>query len=102
VNFPDDVVREFAETLRAYRISSVVGDRYAGEWPRERFRVHGVAYEPSANAKSDLYTALLPLLKSGRVELLNDKCLAAQHAHDSGDSQTGWNMMILKCKDKTA
>ena len=38
---PDSVVSEFSETLKAYRIATVVGDRYAGEWPRERFAVHG-------------------------------------------------------------
>jgi hypothetical protein len=38
---PDDVCREFAEILKSYRITIVTGDRYAGEWPRERFREHG-------------------------------------------------------------
>jgi hypothetical protein len=56
----------------------VRGDRYAGEWPRERFRVHGLTYEPSEQNKSELYLALLPLLNSGRAELLDDKRLVAQ------------------------
>ena len=29
-------------TLKSYRVSTVIGDRYAGEWPRERFQVHGI------------------------------------------------------------
>ena len=29
---PEDVVREFAATLRSYRVNHVVGDRYAAEW----------------------------------------------------------------------
>ena len=45
---PEDVVQEFAGLLRSYRIHKIVGDRYAGEWPRERFQVHGVRYEPAA------------------------------------------------------
>src|SRR5262249_41923879 len=38
---PDDVVKEFSDTLKSYGIGKVVGDRYASEWPRERFKVHG-------------------------------------------------------------
>jgi hypothetical protein len=38
---PDDVVQEFTALLRSYDITEVVGDRYAGEWPRERFRAQG-------------------------------------------------------------
>ena len=75
---PDAVVSEFAATLKAYRCSTVTGDRYAGEWPRERFRVHGIRYEPSSKTKSDLYAELLPLLNSGGVELLDVKRLGAQ------------------------
>jgi hypothetical protein len=43
---PEAVVEEFAKELKNYRITTVIGDRYAGEWPRERFRLHGVNYEP--------------------------------------------------------
>jgi hypothetical protein len=75
---PDDVVAEFAATLKSYRISSVRGDRYAGEWPRERFRVRGISYEPAEQAKSDLYRELLPILNSGRAELLDHPRLVAQ------------------------
>ena len=40
---PEAVVGEFAELLRSYRLRSVTGDRYGGEFPRELFRRHGVA-----------------------------------------------------------
>jgi hypothetical protein len=75
---PDDVVKEFAGTLKSYGISRVTGDRYASEWPRERFKVHGIEYRVSDHVKSDLYLTLLPLLNSGRVELLDHKRLVAQ------------------------
>ena len=39
---PGTVVAEFVETLKAYRVHTVVGDRYGGEWPREQFRKVGV------------------------------------------------------------
>ena len=34
---PEDVVTEFADTLKAYGVKKVMGDRYGGEWPREAF-----------------------------------------------------------------
>jgi hypothetical protein len=68
----------FAALLKSYGVLRIGGDRYAGEWPREQFRKHGITYEPSEMAKSDLYRELLPLLNSGRVELLDHGRLVAQ------------------------
>jgi hypothetical protein len=76
---PEDVVLEFTALLRSYGISRLYGDRYAGEWPRERFRAaHGIVYEPSEKSKSDIYRDLLPLLNSGRIELLDNQRLISQ------------------------
>src|SRR6516165_11731192 len=69
---PEAVVEEFANELKNYRITSVAGDRYAGEWPRERFRLHGVNYEVADKSKSELYVALLPSVNSRAVDLLDD------------------------------
>jgi hypothetical protein len=59
-------------------VTRAVGDRYAAEWPRERFKVHGIEYRIADKTKSDLYLSLLPLLNSGRIELLDHKRLVAQ------------------------
>jgi hypothetical protein len=75
---PEDVVSEFAALLKTYKITTVQGDRYAGEWPRERFDVHGIKYEPAAKPKSDLYRDLLPSLNSRKVDLLDLPRLTAQ------------------------
>jgi hypothetical protein len=75
---PESVVSEFAGVLKSYGISRVVGDRYAGEWPRERFRVNGIEYATSEKTKSDLYQGLLPLINSGRCELLDNPRLINQ------------------------
>jgi hypothetical protein len=75
---PEDVVAEFSELLKSYHISKVVGDRYAGEWPRERFREHGISYEPAQKPKSDLYRDLLPLINSRKIDLLDDTRLLTQ------------------------
>jgi hypothetical protein len=77
---PEDVVAEFAALLKSYRISRVVGDRYAGEWPRERFKEHGVAYEPSDKPKSELYRDMLPAINSRKLDLLDHPHLLAQLA----------------------
>jgi hypothetical protein len=75
---PDDVVKEFSDTLKTYGIGKVTGDRYAAEWPRERFRVHGIEYRVADKTKSDLYLSLLPLLNSQRIELLDHPRLINQ------------------------
>ena len=69
---------EFSELLKRYRVGQVSGDRYAGEWPREQFRKHGIEYETAEKTKSDLYRDLLPVINSAQVELLDNPRLVAQ------------------------
>lgn len=73
---PDDVAREFADVLKSYNVASVRGDRYGGEWPRERFRTHGIDYITATATKNDLYRELLPILNGGRCELLDHPVLS--------------------------
>jgi hypothetical protein len=75
---PDAVVAEFAALLKAYGVPTVRGDRYGGIWPRERFCVHGIDYQVVSKTTSDIYVELLPILNSGRVELLDHPRLIAQ------------------------
>lgn len=75
---PDAVVSEFAALLKAYGLSEVTGDRYAGEWPRERFRAHGIVYRIADQSRSMLYQNLLPLLNSGTIDLLDDERAVTQ------------------------
>ena len=75
---PQEVVTEFAALIRAYRLHEVVGDRYAGEWPREAFRDAGIGYRLSDKPKAEIYRDTLPLLNSGKVELLDVPRLASQ------------------------
>ena len=75
---PEAAVTECVHVLRRFSVTRVVSDRYAGLWPKARFQEHGIEYEQSARAKSDLYLDLLPLLNARRVELLENTRLAAQ------------------------
>jgi hypothetical protein len=75
---PESAVAEFSELLKSYHVSKITGDRYAGEWPRERFREHGIVYEPAQKPKSDLYRDLLPAINSRKLDLLDDPRLLTQ------------------------
>lgn len=75
---PEQVAADFAQTLRSYGVRRVTGDRYAGEWPREQFRKSGIQYETSDRSKSEVYLESLPLMNSGRVELLDHPRLVGQ------------------------
>ena len=75
---PEAVTDEFCDLLKSYRVRTVHGDRYAGEWPRERFRKSGVTYELFEQTASDNFRDLLPLLNAGRVELLDHPRLIGQ------------------------
>src|SRR5262245_4383100 len=57
---PTVVVDEFAELLKAYDVTKVIGDHYGGEFVAEPFRKHGISYELCKQPKSDLYRDLLP------------------------------------------
>ena len=77
------VVREIAARCRPYHLSTVVGDRYAAGWVRERFRAEGLRYQeaeirvpddPTATRyleKSVAYLEVEPLFAQGRVALLD-------------------------------
>ena len=86
---PESVTKEFADVVKSYRISAVRGDRYAGEWPRERFQTHGVAYWPAELNRSEAYLAFLPLVSSGRVDLVDNPRLVNQFA--ALERRTGLN-----------
>jgi hypothetical protein len=65
------VVRDFSEVLKKYGVGMVVGDKYAGEWPREQFRNVGIAYDAAVPTKSLLYEDLMSTLNSKRISLLD-------------------------------
>jgi hypothetical protein len=96
---PKAVVEDYCRTLKSYGIGTVHGDRYAGSWPAEQFAKRKIEYRPSERPKSDLYRDMLPLLNSGRVQLLENRRLinqlhglerrTARGGRDSIDHSTG-------------
>lgn len=75
---PEDVVKQFSRTLKDYGLASVTGDRYGSHWVSDAFQREGVHYVHSEAPKSEIYGEFLPMLNSGRVDLLDHKKLRAQ------------------------
>jgi len=75
---PEETVKQFADTLKRYRIGRVTGDRWGAEFVRERFRKNGISYHPSERTKSEIYVELLPLINSRVCDLLDHPRLIAQ------------------------
>lgn len=75
---PEQVVKDFAAALRDYHVARATGDHYGGEWPRERFRLAGIQYVLSEQPKGEIYLNSLPLLNSGKVQLLDHQRLISQ------------------------
>jgi hypothetical protein len=77
---PESICDQFSAVMKSYRVQKVYGDRWGGEWPAERFRKSGITYEIADKSKSDIYLSLLPLLTSGRCDLLDNPRLVSQLA----------------------
>jgi len=75
---PEAVVAEFADLLKTYRVSTVEGDRYAGEWVVSQFRAKGIYYRHSKRTTSEIYLEALPSLNSRAYVLLDNPRLTGQ------------------------
>jgi hypothetical protein len=75
---PEAVVIEIADICRRYGITSVIGDRYGGEWPRERIRLQRIEYQLADVTRSEAYLTMLPAINSGKIELLDNRRMIAQ------------------------
>ncbi|MDA3857261.1 MAG: hypothetical protein PF480_03230 [Roseovarius sp.] len=75
---PAAICADYAETLKAYSVNRVAGDRYAGQWVPTEFARHGITYEPAPGVRSELYATFAPALNSGAVELPPCETLAKQ------------------------
>jgi hypothetical protein len=75
---PEGAIAELADFFKIYHVSRIIMDRWGGDFPAEQFRKHGVGCVACEKPKSDLYKEFLPLLNSGRVELLDNNRLIKQ------------------------
>lgn len=75
---PATIVAEYAALLGEYNVRRIYADRYAGSWPSDEFRRHGIDCRSIGKSKSDLYVDVLSVFNSDRVELPPDDRLVAQ------------------------
>jgi hypothetical protein len=75
---PQAVIGEFCETLSAYNLKAVTGDKFAGDFCAEQFRMRGIAYHASERTKSEIYVELLPRINTGSIDLLDNARMIAQ------------------------
>lgn len=75
---PENVIEEFAKTIRSYGLHEATADRYAGELVVSPFKSQGIDIRSCERTKSELYIELLPLLLNGKVELLDSTRLVSQ------------------------
>jgi hypothetical protein len=75
---PAAVAGQFAETLKRFGLSRVVGDRYSAGWCAGAYEAHGITYEAAELDKSAIYNEVLPLYSERRVELIEDARLVAE------------------------
>jgi hypothetical protein len=66
---PRAAVAKFTEILKRYKLTRVVGDRYAGETFRLDYQARGVVYKCSELTTSELYEQMEPRVNAGEVEL---------------------------------
>jgi len=66
---PTETMNEVSALCHRYNVSTLVGDRWGGDFPRQMLRDRNVNYRISEKTTSDAYRALLPLLNSREVEL---------------------------------
>jgi hypothetical protein len=75
---PSKAVARFVEVLREFGVTTVTGDKYAGETFRAQYEAAGIRYLVATKTKSQLYEALEPRLNAGSVELLDIPVLEQQ------------------------
>jgi hypothetical protein len=77
----EGVVREIADLVKRYGLSTVMGDRYAAGWVRERFEADGIRYRDPEADTAQVFAGLRHARSHQR------QCPADRHHRDhcSGD-----------------
>ena len=75
---PESVVAEFSSTFKSYRIGTIYGDDYGGDWPKERFSRNGIKYISAKKPRSNIYKEFAELLRSHKVQLLDHDRMLSQ------------------------
>ncbi|WP_454105429.1 hypothetical protein [Marinobacter sp. MBR-105] len=90
---PAEIVKEYSDILKSYGVRRVFSDRYAGSWPAEEYKRHGVHLRYTEYNRSQLYQEVLPMFNTGRIEIPNDPYLVNQFC--SLERRVGRNSDII-------
>lgn len=90
---PAEIVAKYAAILRDYGVREVFADRYGSGWPVGEFLRHGIKLTHTDKNRSQLYSEVLPLFSTGRIEIPNDTTLINQFS--SLERRTGRNQEII-------
>jgi hypothetical protein len=96
---PEDVTRDYSELLKRYRVGTVRGDKFSGDFALHAFAKNDITYERAEKPKSALYLEAEGSFNTGVVNLPNRAVLVEQlkslvrkvHAggRDSVDTDSG-------------
>jgi hypothetical protein len=75
---PAMVLQGYAQVMHDYGCAALVGDRHALGFVQHELDALGITFTPSTLDKSGVFAELLPLVNTGRVELLDDPTLRAE------------------------
>jgi len=75
---PEEVTAQYCELLKKYKISSVTGDKYSGDWASNAFNKYGITYERSEKSKSELYLEAESLFNTQRINIPKKESVLSQ------------------------
>jgi hypothetical protein len=87
---PSVVVADFAQLAKDYRLNSLTGDNFSGDWVVSAFRANNLKYVRADKPKSALYLEALPLFTRGLISfpdlppLVRELRLLERQTHRSG------------------
>ena len=88
---PQNVVEEFAQILKAYRISQVVSDKYSGNWSSGSWRKSGIIQIDTDLNKNQIYIEAQAIFAMGRAALPNNDRLKKQFLSLERRTRSGGN-----------
>jgi hypothetical protein len=104
---PAQVIADFAQLLRLYKITEIQGDKYAIGFHEAEWRTHGIKFTACKRTTSENYLQALPLLLAGRVRLVDNLTLRNQLSSlerraGAGDRETVTHAQHASARDDLA
>jgi len=93
---PNEAVRIFADIFSNYRITNVLGDKYAAEWVCSVFKENGIYYKESKLSKSEIFLEFAGLMSINAVKLLDNERMKTQFLSLERKTRSGGNDIVEK------